>query len=72
MVLLVVDTQKAITNSALYQFELFEFGVKKLIHTARQNSIEVLFVRHDDGVGNELTKGRERNYYCGLADRLLY
>ena len=30
MVLLVVDTQKAITNSDLYQFELFEANVKKL------------------------------------------
>lgn len=57
MVLLVVDTQKAITNNALYQFELFESAVKKLIDTARQNDIEVLFVRHDDGIGNELTKG---------------
>ena len=59
MVLLVVDTQKAITNSDLYQFELFEANVKKLIHKARQNNIEVIFVRHDDGVGNELTKGNE-------------
>lgn len=59
MVLLVVDTQKAITNSELYQFELFVDNVKKLIYTARQNKIEVLFVRHDDGVGNELTKGNE-------------
>ena len=59
MVLLVVDTQKAITNSYLYQFELFEANVKKLIHKARQKNIEVIFVRHDDGVGNELTKGNE-------------
>lgn len=59
MVLLVVDTQKAITNSGLYQFELFETNVKELIHKARQNDIEVIFVRHDDGVGNELTKGNE-------------
>jgi len=59
MVLLVVDTQKAITNSKLYRFELFETNVKKLIDKARQNDIEVLFVRHDDGVGNELSKGNE-------------
>lgn len=59
MVLLVVDTQKAITNNGLYQFELFEANVKKLINTARQNDIEVIFVRHDDGPGNELTKGNE-------------
>ena len=59
MVLLVVDTQKAITNSDLYQFELFEANVKALIHKARQNDIEIICVRHDDGVGNELTKGNE-------------
>ena len=32
---------------------------KELIHKARQNDIEVIFVRHDDGIGNELTKGNE-------------
>jgi len=42
MVLLVVDTQKAITNSDLYQFEQFETNVKELIHRARQKDIEVM------------------------------
>jgi len=59
MVLLVVDTQRAITNGKLYHFEVFVNNVKELIHTARKNEIEVLFVRHDDGVGNELTKGND-------------
>lgn len=59
MVLLVVDTQKAITNNRLYQFDLFVSNVKKLIKKARDNGIEVIFVRHDDGVGNELTKGND-------------
>lgn len=59
MVLLVVDTQKAITNSRLYQFDLFESHVKELIKKARHNNIEIIFVRHDDGVGNELTKGND-------------
>ncbi len=59
MVLLVVDTQKAITNSKLYQFDLFEKNVRDVIYKARQNGIEVIFVRHDDGVGNELTKGND-------------
>ena len=59
MVLLVVDTQKAITNSKLYQFDLLEASIKELINTARNNEIEVIFVRHDDGVGYELTKGNE-------------
>ncbi len=59
MVLLVVDTQKAITNSSLYQFELVEANIVKLIETARNSGIEVIFVRHDDGVGNPLTKGND-------------
>ena len=59
MVLLIVDTQKAITNSKLYQFDLFKAHVIELIKTARDNKIEVIYVRHDDGVGAELTKGNE-------------
>lgn len=30
-----------------------------MIVSARENDIEVIFVRHDDGVGNELTKDNE-------------
>lgn len=59
MVLLVVDAQKAITNSRLYHFELFEANIIKLIDSARKSGIEVIFVRHDDGVGNPLTKGND-------------
>ena len=57
MVLLVVDTQKLITNEKLYNFILFKNAVKALIATARENGVEVIYVRHDDGVGTELTKG---------------
>lgn len=59
MVLLVVDTQKAITNSRLNKFELFESNIIKLIEAARNSGIEVIFVRHDDGAGNTLTKGND-------------
>ncbi|MGN0664931.1 MAG: cysteine hydrolase family protein [Huintestinicola sp.] len=59
MVLLVVDTQKAITNSELYQFDLLKSHISELITIARSNGIEVIFVRHDDGAGCELTKGNE-------------
>lgn len=59
MVLLVVDTQKLITNKNLYNFDVFERNVKKLIKQARINNIEVIYVRHDDGEGTELTKGAE-------------
>jgi len=57
MVLLVVDTQKLITNRELYNFEKFENTVKMLIAAAREKEIEVIYVRHDDGVETELTKG---------------
>lgn len=57
MVLLVIDTQKQITNTALYNFDRFVSNVKKLIKAARENHIEVIYVRHDDGPGQELTKG---------------
>lgn len=59
MVLLVIDTQKLITNENLYNFDLFVSNVEKIIHTARQNNIEVIYVRHDDGPNEELTKGTE-------------
>lgn len=59
MVLLVVDTQKLITNKDLYNFDLFVSNVKKLINTARGNNIEVIYVRHDDGIGQELTRGTD-------------
>ncbi|MDP4147188.1 MAG: cysteine hydrolase family protein [Bacillota bacterium] len=59
MVLLVVDTQKLITNEKLYKFDMFVANVKRIIAEARQNNIEVIYVRHDDGLGSELTKGTD-------------
>ena len=59
MVLLVVDTQKAIINEKLYNFDLCKRCVKELINKARNNGVEVIFVRHDDGFGCELTKGND-------------
>lgn len=57
MILLVVDTQKLITNEKLYNFHGFISNVEKLINIARKNHIEVIYVRHDDGDESELTKG---------------
>ena len=59
MVLLIVDTQKLITNNELYQFSLFESRVRQLINKARSRGVEVIFVRHDDGKENGLLKGTE-------------
>lgn len=59
MVLLVIDTQKLITNEKLYKFDIFVSNVKELIYEARAKKIEVIYVRHDDGEGTELTKGTD-------------
>jgi len=68
MVLLVIDTQKMITNDKLYQFVQFENRIKALITKAREHNIEVIYVRHDDGVDAELTKGTDGfEIYEGFA-----
>lgn len=59
MVLLIVDAQKLITNNKLYCFETFVASIKELIKTARDNYIEVIYIRHDDGPGKALQKGTE-------------
>ena len=57
MILLIVDTQNLIMNNDLYEFETFVYRIKTLIKEARNNNIEVIYVRHDDGVKQKLTKG---------------
>ncbi len=59
MVLLVVDTQKGITNERLFEFEKVKNNIKKLIDTARENGVEVIFVQHDDGPGSGFSVGDE-------------
>ena len=57
MILLIIDTQKMIMTTELYNFELFTQNIKELIATARKNNIEIIYVRHDDGSGEPLTVG---------------
>lgn len=57
MVLLVVDAQELITTPALYAYEAFMSNVQQLIAAARKNGVEVIYVRHDDGAGQPLSKG---------------
>lgn len=59
MVLLIIDTQKLITTPDLFQYDLFVNNVKTLIEAARENQIEVIYIRHDDGDGKALTRGTE-------------
>ena len=70
MILLVVDTQKGCFNEGLYSFETVKNNIKQLITAARENSVEVVYVQHDDGPGTELDKSAD-NYeiYEDLAPK---
>ncbi len=76
MKLLIIDTQKLITNSALYNFEEFRSNIKKLIRTAHENSVEIIYVRHDDGSDAALTKGTDGfeifEEFAPIGDELIY
>lgn len=64
MVLLIVDAQQLIVTPELYAFELFTGHVARLIACARDRSVEVIFVRHDDGEGGPLVKGSPGYEVC--------
>ena len=52
--LLIVDVQRAlIDNHPFHEAELLR-NIERLLATARKNHIEVIYVRHDGGVGDEL------------------
>ncbi|MBO7473046.1 MAG: cysteine hydrolase [Ruminococcus sp.] len=57
--LLVIDAQQLITNEKLYAFDRFRSNVCTLIDEARKQCTEVIYVRHNDGEGKPLSKGKE-------------
>lgn len=57
MKLLVIDIQKGITDERLYDFDHFIVNTKKIIETARENHVEVIYVQHDDGPGTGFSVG---------------
>ena len=59
MILLVIDTQKGITDNRLYEFEKVTANIKKLISVARAHGRKVVFVQHDDGPGTGFSVGDE-------------
>lgn len=56
MTLLITDVQCGITNDRLHEFPRFLAAVKQLISAARENGIEVVYIRHDAGAGTVLEK----------------
>ncbi len=59
MVLLVIDTQKLITNDSLFMFNEVIYNIELLINASRENCIEVIYVVHDDGAESDLTMGKD-------------
>ena len=57
MKLLVIDIQKGIVDDELYNVNSFKRNVSKLIKCARENHIEVIYVKHDDGKGSGFSIG---------------
>lgn len=57
MILLVVDTQKGITDDRLHDFDSLRNNINKLIFEAREHGVEVVYVRHDDGPGTGFSVG---------------
>ena len=59
MKLLVIDIQKGITDSRLYNFESFIENTTQIIKAARDTHIEVIYFQHDDGPGTVFSIGDE-------------
>lgn len=62
--LLVIDAQELITNEKLYAFDKYIGNVRRLIAESRKNGTEVIYVRHDDGEGQPLSRGNEGFDVC--------
>ncbi len=57
MKLIVIDIQKGITDERLYDFDGFIKNVTRISEVARKNSVEVIYVQHDDGPGTGFSIG---------------
>ncbi|MDF2882132.1 MAG: amidase [Clostridiaceae bacterium] len=58
-ILLVVDVQTALIEAHPYNEQNVIDNIKKLISVARDNQKEVIYVRHDDGKGEDLEYGTD-------------
>ena len=68
MILLVVDMQKGLVDKDLYAYDTFIDRTSKLVYTAREKGVEVIFFIHDDGTKPEIIDRvkplkNERVYY---------
>ena len=59
MTLLVIDIQKGITASRLFNFDEVIDNTTGIIQAGRDNQIEVIYFQHDDGPGTGFSIGDE-------------
>jgi len=59
VVLLIVDVQEALIDEHPYNERTVIENIKKLISVSRRKGIEVVYVRHDDGVGSTLERNTD-------------
>ena len=57
MKLLVIDIQKGITDSRLFNFEAFIDDTIRIIKAARDNQIEVIYFQHSRRTFSPLSRG---------------
>ena len=55
--LLIVDVQEALVNGNPFNKETTINNIELLIKECRANNVEVIYVRHDGGTGDELEQG---------------
>ncbi|WHX50971.1 cysteine hydrolase family protein [Paenibacillus woosongensis] len=66
--LLVVDVQNALVEAKPFDIEVVISNIERLISTCRENSIEVIYVQHDDPVGEALEPNTEGwQIYSGIS-----
>lgn len=63
-VLLVVDVQTSMIENHPYNEDILLSNINTVISLCRENNIEVIYVRHDGGIGDELE--------CGTAGWQIY
>lgn len=68
MILLVIDIQKGITDERLYDFDGFMKNTLRIIETARENNVEIIYVQHDDGPGTGFSIGDDE---FEIADQVM-
>ncbi len=58
-VVLIVDVQNALMEAHPFREEELTDNLKVIIHNARRTGLEVVYVRHDGGEGDELALGTQ-------------